>query len=319
MLLESGKRVLIHEAEAIHKLSESIGDSFVSAAQHILQSSGRVVFCGLGKSGHIARKAAGTFSSTGTPSYFMHAAEALHGDLGGVTAADTVLLYSHSGETDEIVNLIPAIRATGATLFAVTARPESSLGREADLVLNTLVADEACSHNLAPTTSTTAMLALSDALAIAVMDARGFGKEDFARFHPAGTLGKRLLVTVEDAMRKLAVCAVVLPSTPCLDVLQAITKAGMGVALVGEDERLMGIISDGDLRRYLIHSDGNLSGTAGDMMTRDPSSISPDLLAYEAFEYFQHSEKKIGELPVVKNGQMVGVLSLKDLVRVGIL
>ena len=187
MSIDSGRRVLQHESAALARLAEQLDDSFVFAVEAVLSCQGRVICCGVGKSGHIARKTAGTFSSTGTPSQFLHAAEAVHGDLGGVQAGDVVLLYSHSGETDEIVRLYPSIRSLGARTILMTGRPNSSAGRLADLILDTGVKEEACSNNLAPTSSTTAMLALSDALAIAVMDRRGFTHEDFARFHPSGT------------------------------------------------------------------------------------------------------------------------------------
>ncbi len=208
MSMDSGRRVLAAEAAAIAACGQQLDETFTDAVALVLACSGRVITCGLGKSGHIARKMAGTLSSTGTPSLFLHASEAVHGDLGMVTGKDVVLMYSHSGETDELVKLFPSIRSIGAKVILITGRPESTAGRLADMTLNTFVEDEACSNNLAPTTSTTVMLALSDALAIAVMDDRGFGREDFARFHPSGTLGKRLLLRVSDTMRPYGEIAV---------------------------------------------------------------------------------------------------------------
>lgn len=318
--LISGQRVLREEAHAIVALASGLGVPFAHAVDWILKCEGRVIPCGIGKSGHIARKTAGTLSSTGTPSLFLHAAEAVHGDLGSITAKDIVLLYTHSGETDEIVKLFPSVRDIGARTILVTGRPESSAGRLADLVLNTGVTSEACPNNLAPTTSTTAMLALSDALAVAVMEGRGFSSEDFARFHPSGTLGKRLLLRVSDVMRRGNDLALVGPDAPFLDVLRAITQAGAGSACVIDgDGVLQGFISDGDIRRHLLNSPGASSSIAAQLMTPNVTSIGPELLAAEALEVFQNLPRKIGEMPVLDEGRHVlGLLMLKDLLRSGI-
>ena len=313
------KRVLLQEADALTRLANCLDEQFSTAVEWITCCKGRVITCGVGKSGHIARKTAGTLSSTGTPSLFLHAAEAVHGDLGMVTNADVVLLYSHSGETDEIVKLFPPLKACGAKTIVITGRPNSSAGRLADLVLETHVEEEACPHNLAPTTSTTAMLALSDALAVAVMERRNFGKEDFARFHPSGSLGKRLLLRVSDVMRSGDDMAVVTPDTQMLDVMRAISQAGVGAACVVDDQKhLVGFISDGDLRRYIFH-ERRLEAVASELMTIGVATIEPDLLAVEALEVFQNLPKKIGEMPVLDNGVVVGLIMLKDLLRSGIL
>lgn len=315
----TARRVLRNEAEAILHLADNLGE-FERAVDLIFAAKGRVITCGIGKSGHIARKTAGTLSSTGTPSLFLHAAEAVHGDLGMATADDVVLLYTHSGETDEIVRLFPSIRAIGAKTILVTGRPDSSAGRQADLVLDTRVTQEACSNNLAPTTSTTVMLALSDALAIALMDRRGFGQEDFAKFHPSGALGKRLLLRVSDIMRPLPDIAAVGIETDFLEVSRQITRAGVGAAcVVGAGGELIGFISDGDLRRHLQESNGDVRARAGELMTSGVTTINPDLLAIEAFEMFQNLPKKIGEMPVVGRDELLGLVMLKDLVRAGIL
>ena len=317
MSIEAGRRVLRHEAAALERLADGLDERFETAVNWILACKGRVVCCGVGKSGHIARKTAGTLSSTGTPSVFLHASEAVHGDLGMVHADDVVLLYSHSGETDEVVALYPSLRAIGAKTILIAGRADSSAARKSDLVLETKVDEEACSNNLAPTTSTTAMLALSDALAIAVMDRRGFTKEDFARFHPSGTLGRRLLLHVSDVMRPSEECALCSAEEPILEVMGAITKAGLGVAcIVGPDGHLKGLISDGDLRRYFLN--GAPRALAGDIMTEHPTTIAPDLLAVEAIEVFQNLERKIGEMPVIQGGRLLGLLTLKDLLRCGI-
>ncbi len=321
----TGRRVLLEEAEAIRYLADHLG-SFDDAVEAIYGCKGRVITCGVGKSGHIARKTAGTLSSTGTPSLFLHAAEAVHGDLGMVTKADIVLMYTHSGETDELVRLFPSIRAIGARTILITGRADSSAGRLADLVLDTGVTQEACPNNLAPTTSTTVMLALSDALAVAVMEKRGFGKEDFAKFHPSGTLGKRLLLRVSDVMRPLREIALVSSGDDVLAVSKAITQAGVGAACVVSDGRLEGFISDGDLRRHLQQTGGDVHARASDLMTSGVTTIDPGLLAVEALEIFQNLPKKpnqktagIGEMPVVGDGKLLGLLMLKDLVRSGIL
>lgn len=316
---EIARRVLTEEADALTDLGQRLDASFDTAVAWILGCPGRVITCGLGKSGHIARKTAGTLASTGTPSSFLHAAEAVHGDLGMVTEGDIVLAYTHSGESDEIVKLFGPFSALGARTVVITGRPESTAARQADLVLNTWVNREACPNNLAPTTSTTAMLALSDALAVTVMELRGFGKEDFAKFHPSGALGKRLLLRVEDVMRTGDDLAVVGPAQPLEEVMSAITKAGAGAACVVSDSgALAGFISDGDLRRHFL-TNGDPHARAEAMMTQNVTTIEPDLLAVEAMEVFQNLPVKIGEMPVVGQGKVVGLLSLKDLLRSGIL
>lgn len=318
-MISAGERVLREEASAIENLADSLGAEFESAVAWLLACTGRVVTCGIGKSGHIARKTAGTLSSTGTPSFFLQAAEAVHGDLGMVTASDIVLMYSHSGETDELVKLFPSLGAIGARTILMTGRPESSAGRLADLVLNTRVNKEACPNNLAPTTSTTVMLALSDALAVATMERRGFTSEDFAKFHPSGTLGRRLLLRVTDVMRQGADLALVSPSAPVLEVLRAISQAGAGAACVVDDSGGMaGFIADGDIRRHFISSSSPFDATAEQLMVRGVSTIGPDLLAVEALEVFQNLPKKVGEMPVVQDGKPIGMIMLKDLLRAGI-
>lgn len=320
MSRETGTRVLAQEAAALMLLADQLGPEFDTAVEMLLHSEGRVITCGVGKSGHIARKTAGTLSSTGSPALFLHASEAVHGDLGMVTAGDVVLLYSHSGETDEIVRLFPSIRAQGAKSILITGRPESSAGRQADLVLDTFVDEEACSNNLAPTTSTTAMLALSDALAIAVMERRGFTEDDFARFHPSGALGKRLLLTVSDVMRPKHDIAIVHRSTSTTEVIREMTTAAVGAACVVDDQgSLIGLVSESDLRKHLLNHQDPLSSPAEQLMNTSPSTIRPELLAIEALEVFQNFPAKIGELPVVVDGELVGLLVLKDLLRSGII
>jgi arabinose-5-phosphate isomerase len=314
------RRVLLEEAEAVRAIAERLDDSFDTAVDWIVSCRGRVIPCGLGKSGHIARKAAGTLSSTGTPSLFLHAAEALHGDLGMVTGEDVLLLYSYSGESEEIVRTFPALAAIGARSIALTGRPDSTIGKLASLVLDCAVASEACPNNLAPTTSTTALLAVSDALAVAAMERRGFTREDYARFHPAGALGRRLLLTVRDVMRSGDDLALVPPVATVLEVMAAITRAGAGAAcVVGPEGEMLGFVADGDLRRHLVaHRENPLEGRAAALMVREPTTISPDILAVEALEAFQNYPRKIGEMPVLDGSKVVGMLMLKDLLRSGI-
>ena len=315
-----GQEVLRHEAQAILALADHLGESFEKAVTWIFESKGRVIACGVGKSGHIARKAAGTLASTGAPSLFLHAAEAVHGDLGMVTKDDIVLMFTHSGETDELVRLFPSLAAIGARTVLVTGRAESSCGRLADLVLDTAVDEEACPNNLAPTTSTTVMLALSDALAVAVMKRRGFTSEDFAKFHPSGTLGKRLLLKVSDVMRQGEDCPVVSPETPILDVMRAITRAGAGAACVVDPaNKFLGLITEGDLRRNFVNAEKPLEAKAGEIMTKGAFTIGPELLAVEGLEAFQNLPRSVGELPVVDGDEKVlGLLMMKDLLRSGI-
>lgn len=313
------RRVLREEAAGILALESRLDATFETAVDWIKDCQGRVVMCGIGKSGHIGAKAAATFASTGTPSFFLHAAEAVHGDLGMVTSDDVVLAYSYSGETDEVVRLFPSFRAQGAKTIIITGRPMSSAGREADLVLNVAVDKEACPNNLAPTTSTTVMLAVSDALAVAVMESREFGSEDFAKYHPAGALGKRLLLTVADVMRTGDDLACVGAEASVLDLMKSITQAGSGGAcVVDEDETLLGFISDGDLRRWFVNSANPLVGVARDLMTMPGVTCEPGLLAFDALEVFQNYPHKIGEMPVLSDGKLVGLLVLKDLLRSGI-
>lgn len=314
-----GADVLRQEAAAVAALADRLGAEFDRAVAWILECRGRVLTCGIGKSGHIARKTAGTLSSTGTPSAFLHASEAVHGDLGMVTSGDIVLLYTHSGETEELIRLFPSLRAIGAKTILVTGRADSSAARLSDLILDTGVSIEACPNNLAPTTSTTVMLALSDALALAVMDARGFTKDDFAMFHPRGSLGRRLLLTVADVMRPLEDIATVTDDAPLLEVSRSITRAGVGAACVVDDAGAMiGFVSDGDVRRA-IAADRPHSSPARDYMSRGVTTISPSLTAVEALEFFQNLPHPFGELPVIEDGRLIGLLMLKDLTRSGII
>lgn len=307
------------EAQAILRLADRLDDQFAEAVGLVLCCKGRLVVTGMGKSGAVARKLAGTFSSTGTPSLFLHPAEGIHGDLGMVTAEDVVLALSNSGETAEIVTILPAIARIGAKLIAMVGRPESTLGSYSQVLLDVSVDCEACPLDLAPTTSTTAALAMGDALALAVMEARRFTKEDYALFHPGGALGRKLLLRVRDVMRADAAVAICKEDVPLRDVLFAITKAGAGAAcVVDSEDKLVGIITDGDVRRALLSDDQALSRPAASVMVHGPRTIGPDQLATEGLRLMESPPRQIGEMPVVVDGKPVGMLMLKDLVAAGI-
>lgn len=307
------------EGEAVLALCERLDSSFSQAVELILTCKGRLVVTGMGKSGAIGRKLAGTFSSTGTPSLFLHPAEGIHGDLGMVTGADVVLAISNSGESDEIASILPPIGRIGAKMIAMVGRRESTLGSYADIVLDASVECEACPLGLAPTTSTTVQLALGDALALAVMEARRFTHEDYALFHPGGALGRRLLLRVSDVMRSGAELAVVKADVILRDVLFVITRAGAGAAcVVDNDGKLLGIITDGDVRRALIADEKALCKIASEVMIPNPRTISPDRLATEGLRKMEGPPKQIGEMPVIEDGKPVGMLMLKDLVAAGI-
>jgi len=313
--LELARRVLQIEADAIRDMIERLDGRFLDAVSLVLARSGRVVVSGIGKSGHVARKIASTLASTGTPAYFVHPAEASHGDLGMVMSGDVFIGISYSGESNELLAIMPLLKRQGAKLIAFTGNANSTLAREADVHLDVAVAQEACPLNLAPTASTTASLALGDALAVALLDARGFSADDFARSHPGGSLGRRLLTHVSDVMRiGDAIPAVDLGATLAEAVLE-ISRKGMGMtAVVDEARRLVGIFTDGDLRRSL-ERDVNLRGTRVDaVMTRNPRVVRPEALAAEAVEMMERT--KSTQIPVVDaEGRLVGALNIHDLFR----
>jgi arabinose-5-phosphate isomerase len=314
--LALGRDVLATEAAAIRALSERLGAAFLAAARTLYDCRGRVVVTGIGKSGHIARKIAATLASTGTPAFFVHAAEASHGDLGMITADDVVLLLSNSGETDELVSLLPHLKRQGARLIALTGNEQSSLATAADVHLDASVDAEAGPLGLAPTASTTAALALGDALALTLLDARGFSVEDFARSHPGGSLGRRLLTHVSDVMRSGADVPAVALGAMLADAVVEMSGKGMGMtAVVDSDYRVEGIFTDGDLRRCLRRiRDLNSEPIAG-LMTRQPRSIGPDRLAIDCVELMETVPKVSALLVVDANGTLVGALHLHDLFR----
>ncbi|PLZ03399.1 KpsF/GutQ family sugar-phosphate isomerase [Burkholderia sp. WAC0059] len=311
--LSLARDVLQIEADAVFGLRERLDESFVRALDLILNCRGRVVVSGIGKSGHIARKLAATLASTGTPAFFVHPAEASHGDLGMVTADDVFIAMSNSGESEELVTILPLVKRLGAKLVAMTGRPGSTLAQLADVHLNSAVEKEACSLNLAPTASTTAALALGDALAVAVLDARGFGPDDFARSHPGGTLGRRLLTYVRDVMRTGEQVPRVLPDATVSDALFQLTARRMGMtAIVDEAGRVSGIFTDGDLRRVLERAGDFRTLPIASVMTHSPRTIGPDQLAVEAVELMERH--RINQMLVVDTaGKLIGALNMHDL------
>ena len=313
--LELARRVLTIEAEAVSNLVARIDQRFLDAVSLILASRGRVVVSGIGKSGHIARKIASTMASTGTPAFFVHPAEASHGDLGMITRDDVLVAISNSGESAELLAIVPMIKREGARLIAMTGNSASTLASEADVHLDAGVAQEACPMNLAPTASTTAALALGDALAIALLDARGFGPEDFARSHPGGSLGRQLLTRVSDVMRKAAEVPKVSDDASFSEALVEMSRKRMGMtAVVGKSDQVVGIFTDGDLRRAL-ETTGDIRGVRiSTLMTPNPRSIGPDRLAAEAVQVME--SQQVNQLLVVNAaGGLVGALNMHDLFR----
>ena len=301
------------EADAILGLKARLDESFAAAVALILASKGRLIVSGMGKSGHIARKIAATMASTGTPAYFVHPAEASHGDLGMITRDDVLLALSNSGESEELVRIVPSIKRQGARLIAMTGNAQSSLAVEADVHLDAAVEQEACPLNLAPTASTTAALALGDALAVALLDARGFGAEDFARSHPGGSLGRRLLTHVRDVMRPLSGTPTVAPDVSLREAILAISKGGLGmVAVVSPGGAPIGIFTDGDLRRAFEQNVDLATASIGTCMHAHPRTITADRLAVEAVEMMERF--RINALLVVDDaGALAGALNMHDL------
>lgn len=308
------RRVLETEAAAILALVPRLDDRFDRAVDLLHQCRGRVILTGMGKSGIICRKIAATLSSTGTPAFFLHPAEAIHGDLGVIQRDDVVVALSYSGETAEILRLLETIRRLGATLIVLSGQPESTLAQAADVALDCQVAKEACPLNLVPTASTTTALAMGDALAMTLLDRKGFGQQDFAALHPGGKLGKRLM-RVGSLMHDGDRCPTVGRATPMRDVIYEMSRKGLGMTCVVEDQRLLGIITDGDLRRQMARAAAVLEMTAEDIMTRDPVAIPPHTLAVEALHIME--ERKITSIVVVDGdpARVAGVVHLHDLWR----
>lgn len=315
-LIASARSVIDKEARALHLLSDRIDDTFVAACQAMLACSGRVVTIGMGKSGHIARKIAATLASTGTPAFYVHPGEASHGDLGMITESDVVVALSNSGETDELLTIVPALRRQRNVLISMTGCPSSTLARLSDIHLDVSVEEEACPLGLAPTTSTTAALVMGDALAVAMLESRGFTSQDFARSHPAGSLGRRLLWHIADIMHAGDEIPRVTSTATISQAVVEMSHKRLGMtAVVDADNRLLGVFTDGDLRRTLDDTHADLRATPVlSVMSREPKSIGPDRLAAEAARMME--DHKISAVIVVDTEQrVVGALNIHDLLR----
>jgi len=318
-LIRLGRAVIEIETRALAALVERVDDAFVAAARHMLACPGRIVVLGMGKSGHIGSKFAATLASTGTPAFFVHPGEASHGDMGMITAQDVVFALSNSGETDELTILVPLIKRLGVPLIAMTGNQRSTLAEAATVHLYVPVEQEACPLGLAPTSSTTAALAMGDALAVALLEARGFTQEDFARSHPGGALGRRLLLRIRDLMHQGPQMPVVRPATPVVEALLEMTRKGLGLtAVAGDDGRVQGVFTDGDLRRALDRGAEVLHTPVAEVMTRQCKTVQVEMLAAEALRIMQDS--KINALLVVDPAHtLVGVLNMHDLLKARVL
>jgi arabinose-5-phosphate isomerase len=315
-ILASAKKTILSESESIAKLIQFLDDNFVNAVEIIYESKGRLVVTGIGKSAIIAQKIVATLNSTGTPSLFLHASEAIHGDLGMLQPSDVVICISKSGNSPEIKVLVPLLKRFGNKLIAITGNTTSFLGKEADFVLNTYVDSEACPINLAPTNSTTAQLVMGDAIAVCLMEMKNFTAEDFAKYHPGGALGKKLLLRVSDMLDTTHKPIVVADST-IKNVIIEISEKRLGVTAVIENEKVIGIITDGDIRRMLNKTE-NISGlTAQEIMTKNPKTIKSTDMVSDALNILE--DFSITQLVVVDNGEYKGVIHLHDILKEGII
>ena len=315
-IINNAKRTIELESQAILYLSELVNDDFAEAVNLIHNSKGRVIITGIGKSAIIATKIVATLNSTGTPAIFMHAADAIHGDLGLILQDDVVIFISKSGNTPEIKVLVPFIKNAKNKMIAITGNKDSFLGQQVDYVLNAFVEKEACPNNLAPTTSTTAQLVIGDALAVCLLELKGFSSKDFAKYHPGGSLGKKLYLKVRD-LSSVNQKPQVTINTPLKDVIIEISKKMLGVTAVVENEKIIGIITDGDLRRMLSMVDNMSLLTAKEIMSTNPKSINADAMAIDAMEVMEsHS---ISQLLVEENGKYAGVVHIHDLIKEGII
>jgi arabinose-5-phosphate isomerase len=314
-ILNIAQNTILEESKAIAHLVNSLNDDFEKSVNQILNSKGRVIVTGVGKSANIATKIVATLNSTGTPSIFMHAADAIHGDLGNVQKEDIVICLSKSGSTTEVKVLVPFIKKYGNKLIAITGNPNSFLGTNADFVLNTYVEKEACPNNLAPTTSTTAQLVMGDALAVCLLKVRGFSNNDFAKYHPGGALGKRLTLKVSDLIEQNSLPEVTENETVANAIIE-ISKKRLGVTAVVKNNSIIGIITDGDIRRMLEKTTEISTLTAKDIMGKNPKTISKDAMAIEALETMENNS--ITQILVVNKNKYVGVVHLHDLIKEGI-
>jgi len=320
VILEEAKRVIRVEAEALLALADSLNGEFAKAVDMIISSQGRVVVTGMGKSGIICQKIASTLSSTGTPSFFLHPAEGIHGDLGMIMKGDVVIAVSNSGETEEVIRILPVIKRIGAKLISMSGNGASTLAKVADVFLEIAIKEEACPLGLAPTASTTATLAMGDALAVALLVTRGFKAEDFALFHPGGALGKKLILRVDDLMHAGDAVPLVSEKVLMREALFVITSRGLGiVGVVDSHGSLLGVITDGDLRRALEKGSDILNATAGDLMSRNPKKIAAGDLAAKALQRMEeHSITSLFVFTDTSTDQPVGIIHLHDLLKAGL-
>lgn len=314
-IITLAKQTINTESSAIANLINLIDESFENSVKVIHNSKGRVVITGIGKSAIVANKIVATMNSTGTPAIFMHAADAIHGDLGTIQKDDIIICISKSGNTPEIKVLVPLIKKYGNTLIALTGNPTSFLGNEANFVLNCFVEKEACPNNLAPTSSTTAQMVIGDALAVCLLDLNNFGSKDFAKYHPGGALGKKLYLRVNDLIEKNEKPQVT-PSTPIKDVIIEISEKRLGTAAVIENNKIIGIITDGDIRRMLTDTSDISTVTAADIMSSNPKTIASDMMAVDTLHIMESNN--ISQILVEDNGSYVGVVHLHDLIKEGL-
>ena len=315
--LKSGRRTIRIESKGLEKLAKTLSADFNIVCDKLFKTKGKIITLGIGKSGHIAKKVSATLSSTGSASSFINAGEALHGDIGGINKNDAVIIFSHSGETEEIIDLIPFLRSSGCEFFSITGSRDSFIAKNSIINLDTGISEEACPLDLAPTTSTTASLALGDAIAVALLEAKNFKSDDFAKSHPGGKLGKRLITTVEDLMAKNKDLPVVSQDMTLSDTLIEISSKGLGVALVVEKKRLVGIFTDGDLRRTLNQVKDPLNKKIENYMTKRTKTILKNKLAIEALDIMQ--KNKIYSIAVVDSKKIpVGIIRMHDLVEAGL-
>ena len=315
--LRIGKKTIKIEANGLEKLAKSIGSEFNDLCNKLLQTKGKIITLGIGKSGHIAKKVSATLSSTGSPSNFINAAEALHGDIGGINKSDKVLIFSHSGQSNEIIDLLPYLKNLGCDFFSITGSKDSIIAKSSNINIDTGISEEACPLDLAPTTSTTASLALGDAIAVALLEAKKFKADDFAKSHPGGKLGKRLILTVEDIMKKGKELPIVLPADSLGKTLIEISSKGLGVALIIDKSKLKGIFTDGDLRRALNTKIDVLEVPISKLMSKKVKTIMYSSLATEAIKIMQQNE--IYSLAVVdQNKRLKGLIRMHDLVEAGL-
>ena len=309
-MLSIAKESLTEQARALIQMSEDLGEEFENAVHLILQTQGRTVICGMGKSGLVGKKMSATLASTGTPSFFMHPAEAFHGDLGMLARDDLLILISYSGETEEIINLLPSVKHFGNKIISIVGNTSSTMAKHSDVVLNARVEREVCPNNLAPTTSTLAAMGIGDALAVALIKERNFQPEDFARYHPGGSLGRRLLTRVSDVMH-VNNLPTIQADVSLKDAVVVISEGRLGLVVIVENEQVRGIVTDGDLRRALVNQVDINSAAIGDIMTENPITITPAMMLVDAEALML--EKKIKALVVTDNdNKMVGILEIFD-------